>query len=189
MIIGIAGYARVGKHAAAQALEPEYKVVAFADKLREFLYELNPDVGVDYALNSPVRLRSVIDEYGWEGQKQTGYGPEIRRLIQTLGTNCGRRMLGENIWVDATLKPYDMYQDWAVADVRFPNEAEAIVDRGGYIVRVDRPGVGPLNDHESETAMDEWPYDAILINEGSVQGLQWKMRYVMKHMDRYPLTV
>ena len=185
MIVGLAGYARVGKGAAAKSLTPRFKTIAFADKLREVLLTLNPIVGcTDKGLS--IHLLAVINEYGWEGYKHTEFRNEIRRLIQTLGTDCGRNMLGQNIWIDATFAqmnaPHE--QDYVITDVRFPNEAKAIKDRGGHMIRVDRPGVGPINDHESETALDKYEYDAIIINEGSLAGLRWKLDHVVRHFEK-----
>lgn len=177
MIIGLAGYARVGKSEAAKGLQPDFKVVAYADKLREFLYTLNPIVGT-----RGMRLQKVIDRYGWDGYKSTQYNDEIRRAIQTLGTDCGRNMIGPNVWIDSTFRSMNNVgrQDYVIADVRFPNEAQAIVDRGGFIVRIDRPGYGPVNDHASETSMDKWEYDAIIVNNVLPEGLRHLMRTTAK---------
>lgn len=173
MIIGFSGYARAGKSESALALkELGWGVTAFADKLREFLYTLNPMVLPKYerafeAFFAPASLQKVIDTYGWDGYKDTPYNPEIRRLIQTLGTDCGRGLLGENVWVNATInriKVDSSRKNWVIQDVRFPNEAKAIQILGGRIIRVNREGVGPVNDHPSETALDDWDFDAIITN-------------------------
>ena len=48
MIIGLSGYAQSGKDTVAKVLIEEYGFtrIAFADKIREFLYDLNPQVKV-----------------------------------------------------------------------------------------------------------------------------------------------
>lgn len=181
MIIGLAGYARAGKSEAANALrEDGWKVVAFADKLREFLYMLNPIVKGTHHIYSDVR--AVIDRYGWDGYKETPYGTNIRQLIQTLGTECGRDLLGENVWVDATLKPIlSDSGDWVIQDVRFPNEAERIEALGGKVIRISKPGVGPLNAHSSETALNSHSF-LDLANDGTIEDLHWKMRKLVEMM-------
>jgi hypothetical protein len=65
------------------------------------------------------------------------------------------------------------------ADVRFPNEGDAIRALGGKIIRINRPGVGPVNGHTSETAMDNYPYDVILENVSDVEGLRMLMSDVL----------
>lgn len=187
MIIGLTGYARVGKNEAANGLVPlGWEIHAFADKLREVLYTLNPMVepGVQRAFGTeaqPARLRDIIDQYDWNGYKQTPYNGEIRRLIQTMGTECGRGLLGQNVWVDATLKDYWASCQWIIPDVRFPNEVNAIEALGGTVIRVSKPGVGPLNNHESETALESSAF-LDLSNDGSVDDLHTKMRYYVKYM-------
>ena len=46
MIIGLSGYARSGKDAVAQVLVSEFgfKRVAFADPIRDLLYEMDPKI-------------------------------------------------------------------------------------------------------------------------------------------------
>lgn len=171
MIIGLSGYARSGKDTAAHALVGHgYNRVAFADKLREFLLRLNPIVDT----YSQFRVSDVIEQYGWDGYKESGYGAEIRELLQRLGTECGRELISDTIWIDAALNG-TKGRDIVVTDVRFPNEAQAIKDRGGYVIRVVRPGVGPANSHPSETALDDWDFDAVILNDGSVGELQDNM--------------
>lgn len=62
-----------------------------------------------------------------------------RMLMQMLGTEFGRDMVHPNLWVNALMNEYKK-QKWLVTDVRFPNEAKAIKDRGGILIRLDREG-------------------------------------------------
>jgi hypothetical protein len=185
VIVGLAGYARAGKSEAAKGLEAVgWEVHAYADKLREFLYTLNPIIEQSnmafvtvkgYVLQRPVQLRDIIDKYGWDGYKGSMYSGEIRRLIQTLGTDCGRNLIGENVWVDSTFKYYLPEDQWVIADVRFPNELNAIRERGGLVIRITKPDVGPLNNHPSETSLDEYDLP-VLVNDGSINQLHDKIR-------------
>lgn len=181
-LIGLSGYARTGKDEAAKVLVDKYGFtrVAFADKLRDVLYALNPvvgdtlwmdenDLGSVRARTTLVFLQDVIDLYTWDGYKETSYGDEIRRLLQRLGTEAGRNLLGTNIWVDAALTGHHENAKIVVTDVRFPNEAERIKELGGIVVRVSRPGVSAVNAHPSETSLDDWPFDYTL--ENNVDGI------------------
>jgi hypothetical protein len=176
-IIGLSGYARSGKDEAAKVLVEEFGFtrVAFADKLREVLYALNPMVEPSPTSN-PVMVQDVIDTYGWDGYKETIYGDEIRRLLQRLGTEAGRQTLWDSIWVDAALTGHPDDAKLVVTDCRFPNEAQAIKDRGGVVVRVSRKGVGPANDHPSETSLDDWDFDYGLTNDGTLEEYQSHVR-------------
>jgi hypothetical protein len=150
-ILGLSGYARSGKDTFADLLvaEFEFQKTAYADRLREALYTLNPIVvangehhgPVPYGYGGPVyrSLQSVIDEYGWEGYKTSPFSLDVRRLIQVMGTEVGRGIAGEDVWVAATFRNLDLSKNTVITDVRFPNEAQAIKDNGGYIIRIDRP--------------------------------------------------
>ena len=74
MIIGLTGYARSGKDTVANYLVEHhgYTRVAFADAIRDALYELNP-----YIANN-LRVAEVVDDYGWDIAKTN---PEVRRLL------------------------------------------------------------------------------------------------------------
>lgn len=112
-----------------------------------------------------------------------------RLLLQLIGTECGRKIIHPNIWVNALMSEYQpfyrskrsairgldgnwydgnkqvafpeiheehgaKYPNWIITDVRFPNEVKAIKDRGGIVIRIERPEIGWTGDHESETALD-----------------------------------
>jgi hypothetical protein len=179
LIIGLSGYSRAGKDTAAQALVDQgWRRAGYADKLRDFLYALDPLIPGHYGAGT-LRLRKLIDSAGWEYVKVTY--PEVRALLQRAGTDAGRRVLGANVWVDALFREHEDAPALVVSDVRFPNEAQAVADRGGIVLRVDRPGVGPKRSrngevHESEVALDDWPFDHWLINDGTPADLHEKLR-------------
>lgn len=175
-IIGLSGYARSGKDEAAEALK-YYGVErrAFADKLREFLYRLNPMVDLEHGV-SVVRLSDVVDDYGWDGYKSTPHGDEIRQLLQRLGTECGRQIISDDIWVNLALKNMESTKDYVITDCRFPNEAEAIITYGGEIWRINRPGVSAVNAHPSETSLDHWDFDVVIENDGTLDEFKKKVK-------------
>lgn len=188
-IIGLSGYARSGKDEAAAVLVKEFGFtrVAFADKLREVLYALNPIVGLWEArdelkptLKHYNTVQDVIYQYGWDGYKETHYGPEIRRLLQRLGTEAGRETLWDSIWVDAALTGHPEDAKLVVTDCRFPNEAQAVVERGGKMVRISRKGVGPANSHASEISLDDWNFDWRIDNDYSLEQYHTDVRYLME---------
>lgn len=209
MLIALSGYARSGKDTLAKALIKNhgFERVSFADKLREALYALNPQVGPNVLVadlhtsgsegsihfkNESAFLQDVIEEYGWDGYKETTYGAEIRRLLQRLGTETGRQVLGENIWVEAAFKGAQeegVVKNLVVTDCRFPNEAQAVKDRGGYIVRIDRPGVNPANAHESETGLDRWAFDAYVYNNRDVAELWTTADQLVEHFRNPAATL
>lgn len=183
-IIGLSGYARSGKDEAAKVLVQDYGFiqVAFADKLRDVLYALNPivserDRDITGRYEKYINVQDVIDHYGWTGYKETSYGNEIRRLLQRLGTEAGRQTLWDSIWIDAALTGIPEDAKVVVSDARFFNEFDALVERGGYIWRIERDGVGPANDHASETeAVDYEKFSLFLDNNGSLEKFKTLVR-------------
>ena len=72
--------------------------------------------------------------------------------------------------------------NWIITDVRFPNEAQAIKDRGGIVIRVNRLDVDkfttnfPQTLHPSETALDDYKFDHVIDNNGSLEELIGKIK-------------
>jgi hypothetical protein len=173
MIIGLSGYAGAGKDEAAKVLIGlGYTRIAFADVLREmavaidpYIYEVLPGENDIHMFR---RLSDVIENYGWDEAKNMF--PDVRRLLQRLGTEAGRNILGENIWVDTAFGRAKGGRI-CVTDVRFLNELEGIRSRGGKVLRIERPGVGPRNDHPSETSLVDATFDAVIQNDGSIEQL------------------
>jgi len=169
MIIGLSGYAQSGKNTVADILVHQfgYKQIAFADKIRECLYALNPIV--NSVSNEHIYLRHLVDTSGWDIAKKN---LEVRRLLQTMGAEVGRELIDPNLWVEMTMSKLNAYTDnIVITDVRFPNEYEAVRWTYGEVWRIERPGYKPVNGHYSEIALDEWKFDRIIENWGGIPDL------------------
>lgn len=169
MIIGLSGYARSGKDSVA-ALMPHHSRRAFADKLREAIWRLDPLI-----IDGPnhFRVRDIVASVGWENAKVQF--PELRRLLQVFGTEIGRHMIDSDLWVKLATEDLEPGDNIVFTDVRFPNEATAIKALGGQVWRITRPGVVAFNDHASETSMESWSFDAVIENDGSLDDLRAKV--------------
>jgi hypothetical protein len=165
-IIGLTGYAQSGKDTFASILVEKYGYsrIAFADKIRDFLYGINPMV----ACSPTGYLQDLVNLVGWDKAKQE---PQVRRLLQDLGISA-RDLISEDIWVTAALSSVSKDQRVVITDVRFENEAAMIKSMGGQLWRVKRSGVGPVNDHVSESEMDGYKVDQIFVNNGTLEELQ-----------------
>jgi hypothetical protein len=173
MLVGFCGIAQSGKDTAANLLVNHhgFERRAFADPMRQMLYAMNPRV-IHYNIDgSPIimTVQQLVDDIGWEFAKRSS---DVRSLIQRLGTEGGRSILGDDVWVNALFKnPYDKL---TISDVRFPNEADEIHRRNGIIIRVVRENVEVPNGHSSETAYSSQDYT--IFNNGSVENM-YKMLY------------
>ena len=178
MIVGLGHQAQVGKDTAAQILVDGYgfKRLAFADRLKQMAFDINPMVGtgVRYA---PTHLARLVDQVGFEKAKED---PEVRRFLQNLGV-AARDNLGEDVWVRVVLDQItaDLRQDWVITDVRFPNEFDTL-NGLGWLVKITRPGVETnAGTHVSETALADYDWDYTIRNDGTIQDLESKLVKVL----------
>lgn len=178
-IIGLSGYARVGKDSVAAILFGHgYQRKAFADPLYHALTLLNPHLKYK---NEYFPLQDLIAWHGWDNIKE--FAPQARELLQRLGTEVGRNTLGEDIWVNTAMNWLNPDGRYVFTDVRFPNEAKAILARGGFVVRIDRPGFGPANSHISEVGLNDWPCDGHIVNSGTLADLAVQVEGVLLSLD------
>ena len=182
-LVGLSGYGRAGKDTAAQALvERGWSQAAFADPMREMAEKIDPIVSASSAVFQ--RYKTAVKTWGYDTAKVKF--PEIRRFLQTLGTDAMRDLYGEDVWVDLALNKLQEDDRVVFTDVRFPNEAQAIKDAGGIVIRVERwdgeHHVGPANDHPSETSLDDWAFDGWVTNDGSIEDLQEELRSLVRSL-------
>jgi len=127
----------------------------------------------------------------------------VRQFLQLLGTEAIRDGLHENTWVNALMSEYKPqyfgpmptyqnpdigtqdvdYPNWIITDTRFPNELQAVKDRGGICIRVDRQSVETGDTHESETAWRNWKFDYVVNNDGTIEDLIIEVEKMLKHFN------
>lgn len=203
MIIGINGYAQSGKDTIGELIrqtDSSWVIKKWAGKLKTIasiltglpvhLFEdgdaKNTYLGSEWSTSSNNPLNAITPFQDIEFVEMMS----IRMFLQKLGTDAIRDGLHPNAWVNALMSEYksdkfsgyigDTRQDidaskWIITDTRFHNEAKAIKDKGGYVIRVDRPGLGPVNSHPSETALDKWDFDYRIENSGTIEELSIKV--------------
>lgn len=176
-VLGLGGYKESGKDAFAEALPSnEWVVLGMSDPLLHASRVMNPflrDVGM-----------TVCD---WEEECAGSYAAmkagsgDYRGFLQRMGTEFGRDMIDENIWVNIATDSIKSFRNFglnvAVTGIRFPNEVAAIRSLGGELVWVERNGVTAPNDtHSSETSVSTADFDTIVRNDSTLEALQTKAR-------------
>lgn len=84
----------------------------------------------------------------------------------------------------------NLLPNWIITDVRFPNEANAILDRGGLMIRTNRMNSTPQDGHvfvnkqqrlhPSETSLDDYTkFDYVIENEGTITDLIEKVKEIL----------
>jgi hypothetical protein len=167
--IALLGRARSGKDTVAARLVERHGFtrVAFADPLKRMAETVSPFVPTSPGV--VVQLAPLIRDVGWEYAKDRY--PEVRRLLQWIGHTV--RDLDPEFWVRVALHSVEAAPGpVVVTDVRYPNEAEALRARGFRMVRVVRPGQDLVSSHVSETALDRYPPDLRVLNDGTLDDLR-----------------
>jgi hypothetical protein len=118
--------------------------------------------------------------FGWNGDKDVAG----RTLLQYVGTDVvGAQKPGywANFLADF-LKMFEKEWDFVIVpDCRYPIEYELIRDTfEAVLLRVERPGFdnglsAAQKAHASETALDEYNFDTIIYNSGSLEELRDKL--------------
>lgn len=169
-LIGITGRARSGKDTAAGFLtEQGWVQYRFADPLK-----------------AAVRVMFGLTREHTDGalKEQTipHLGVSPRRLMQTLGTEWGREVIADDLWLRVADKVLaDVEEQGApgvvISDVRFPNEAEWVRSRGGQVVEIIRPDTEAVAAHVSEAGAGE--PDVTISNAGTFHALRERVLQVV----------
>jgi predicted kinase len=177
-VIGLGGRLRAGKDEVASHLAREhgYTVIGMSDALHEAMLALDPivDVGPLYGDIEFERYSDVVAQVGYVEAKKR---PEVRRLLQPLGTEVGRGLIGENVWVDITARKIERLlaegHSVALTGCRFENELRMIHSFAGRAVWVERPSLNPTPEgvHASEVSLGPQDFDLTVVNDGSLADL------------------
>lgn len=174
-LLGIAGPARSGK-----------------DTIGNYLKDTKHFVGLAYATPMKSMISTLLNvSVEWieaEENKECpvpGLNYSPRELLQTLGTDWGRNILGEDFWVDivwrqvTALIESDNRESIVITDVRIENEATRIRLAGGVICHVARPNCVQVNKHASEAGIKIQPTDFSVNNNGTFIHLYHQVDHLM----------
>lgn len=143
-----------------------------------------------------------------------------RQGLQLIGTDLFRDKFHPNTWINALFADYKSkvyqfstfpdggpmmtkdYPNWLITDLRFLNEVQAVKDRDGILIRVNRDwrkaalslmentpcdgsefldkNLDRVSEHKSETELDAFTgWDYIIDNNGSIEDLIEKVRKIL----------
>lgn len=198
--VGIGGRLASGKDAISDHLVEKHgwAKLGMSDALAEALYTLNPWIELPTGLgwknrftariartfHQPfrptwIRYRDLYDSLGYVRAKEY---PEVRRLLQILGTEVGRRIIGESTWTDIVVRRAKEAAKNApgviITGIRYPNELDMITDDlEGELWWVVRPSLkdGSNADHSSENSVHETDFDRTIRNDGTLKELYTKI--------------
>jgi energy-coupling factor transporter ATP-binding protein EcfA2 len=167
-LIALTGPAGSGKSTAAEALvEHGWARVKFAATLKNMIRCMGL---TDEHIEGHLKEQPVE----WLG------GRTPRYVMQSLGTEWGRRMVHPQVWVWLTQREIMGHlaagRNVVVDDCRFDNEAHMIRQLGGKIVRLTGRG-GIAGGHESENGVSFW--DMTIRNDEPLEEFKGRVVYVL----------
>ena len=174
MLIGITGHKFSGKSTVAAMLanafykENGYRAIwdidSFARPLKEIVCALS-GCTMEQLEDYDFKEKEVVPEHLWAfcANEKHNY----RSLLQGMGDYL--RSKNPNIFIDSIL--VGDTSNLIISDCRFPNEAKAIKECGGIIIKVVRDGVTTGDTHQSETQIDEIEPDYTLLNDTTLENL------------------
>ena len=193
-----------------QLEDREFKEKELGEEWNYTFYNIRDDEG--FMLDNHLSEEDAENDLSfWDENINIAHPPYIekveqrltpRLLLQLLGTECGRKIIHPNIWVNSLMSEYKpieefstVYPNWVITDVRFPNELRAIKEKGGITIRVNRPKYAyesdlpekssplqhaergkELYNHPSEIALDNAEFDYTIDNNGTIEELIEKIK-------------
>lgn len=183
-LLVVGGYATSGKDAFADILVKElgwYKTY-MSKPLETALLTLNPWIPLGSASKQNCYWQTYKEVHNTVGYDESKKYPEVRRLLQTLGTEVGRNQFNEDIWVDLAcreiVEKLKLNHRVVVTGIRYQNEIDKMRQLGAKTVWVERPGVLPINAHSSDNTLAKDSFDILCVNKGNLEELKnWAFNY------------
>ena len=166
MIIGLAGYAQVGKDTAAKALiDRGFTRFAFGDILKREVNDMLYAVGITDNVYNEEKKKFWRDFLVFWGAKRRAISKDY--LITQIDQDINLR--NDNL----------VNRGVVITDVRYLNEVKWIQERGGKVIWIHRPEYPPANKEEilSFYAIRQQATDIIdLDNNGTIEELHNKIK-------------
>ena len=166
-LVALCGAAGSGKTAAADYLIEHYGYCRF--KFAGPLKDMLRAIGLTH---------SEIEGHAKESKSATLCGRTPRYVMQTLGTEWGRNLVGPDLWVNlwqqrvTALAAENPDARIIVDDMRFPNELDAVKQLGGTRIMLHRATAQvKAGDHVSESSLPVDNDMRIIINDGDLAQL------------------
>jgi hypothetical protein len=183
-IIAIGHYRRVGKDTFANYVidhvhrrNPSIRIGkrSWAWKLKQICYELYAWAGLRepefYETEPGASLREV---------PLPGVNKSPRQIWIDFGTPAVREQVYADTWLDYLLKNEHPLDVMLIPDTRFFNEAEAVLDQGGELAKIVRPGFGPGPNRPDRELLGYKRWTNVFGETGDIQELErWAERYAI----------
>jgi len=202
IIVGVAGRKRHGKDTVAEMLSEHWGFhrIAYADPLKQIamdLWSLSHEqvFGDDTAKETidprwGLSGRQIMQRIGTEVVRSVHAETWTRKAFDTIQRGCegGSVMLYSPVTKQFERVEFEpsFAQRWVLSDVRFPNEADAVKQHGGTIIKVVRPALLRVgyDEHSSEKSIDDIEEDHLIINDGPLELLYSRVKGIIDGIFR-----
>lgn len=194
MIIAISAPAyKSGKDTVANFIRKhsviKFEELRFADKLKNFVCELIgctreqlEDQDFKASRLGPEWDKYIRIEDGFHVNYVKSKSTTVRDLLIAIGDGL-RNLVGPNVWVNGARSTYKSMKDTIVTDWRYrEGEGEFLDEEKAYTIRVIRPDQ-PLINSPSERSLDDYRFDFIIINDGTLEELERKVIRVVNDIE------
>jgi hypothetical protein len=188
-IIAFSGRKQSGKSTAGEFVSSfiDNNNITLSHKIYSFADPLKQDICINILGMTHTQCygsdddKNTMTDLLWNGEELTA-----RRAMEVIGTNIFRQIKTQ-VWVEATLNKIfrEKFDLAIIVDCRFPNESDAILDSGGYVIRLD---LNPFDsDSDSEKALDpeyyDWSKFSYIIHNSSLTNEE-KNNRILKFLTR-----
>jgi hypothetical protein len=141
MIVGLVGFIGAGKGTVADLLVDRH------DFFKEsYANSLKDACSIIFGWNREMLEGNTPESRAWREQDDPWWSQKLgksfspRLALQLMGTEAGRDVFHPDLWVHTVMRRCEQapWNNYVIADVRFPNEINAIKESGGTVVRVRR---------------------------------------------------
>jgi len=168
MLIGICGSKQSGKDTVGKYLEKYLKGSVNKLKFATPVVDIaNILTGVDFYTDYEKVKETKLPEFNLKG----------RDILQYIGTEFGRTLC-DDVWINRLNDKIDLKHDHTIiTDVRFKNEAEFIINKGGILIKVIKDTIINNDTHISEHDLDNFnDYNCIIMNIETLEILEEKVK-------------
>ena len=141
MIVGLVGQIGAGKGTVADLLVDRHDFFkeSFANSVKDACASI-------FGWNRAMLEGDTLESRAWREQPDVWWSEKLGRefsprlALQLMGTEAGRDVFHPDLWVHTVMRRCEQspWNNYVIADVRFPNEIDAIVKSGGKVIRVRR---------------------------------------------------
>lgn len=177
MLIAFTGPKKCGKTTAAKTLRDDlaFKRLRFAGAIKEMCAVLLRRLGYEEE-----EIENRLDGDNKE-KRVPELGVTARHMMQTLGSEWGRDHVRPDLWAKVVMtQAKKIKASVVIDDCRFPNEAKAVRENGGHVVRIVRPGLDSSDSHRSEQRHLDVQADHVINNDKGVEEFRDFVRQLPK---------